>query len=256
MDADQIHQMARLEDEHWWYRGLRNTIQRTLQMPEFNLPSQLNVLDAGCGTGANLKLLKELLAPAYAGGFDLSPDAVQLCREKVGDEADVYQSDLRNPEIRVNELDLLLSCDAISVAGLDESKNGLLQLIERLRVGGLFILNMPAFSWLFSSHDVITRTRDRMNAPEIRSLFADLGLRVELLTYRVFSLFPAIVMARMPSMLERPGEQVARSDLKPVPSAINKTLEKILAVENWMVTKGVGFPWGSSVYAVGRKIQL
>lgn len=254
MDAPEIEHMAQLESQHWWYRGLRDMLRRTLQVPRLRLDSAPNVLDAGCGTGANLRLLQDVLNPAYAGGFDISADAVRFCREKVGDGADVYVSDVRDPAIHVDALDLIISCDVISLSGIDESMEGLRRLIHRLRVGGLFILNLAAFRWMFSSHDVITHTRDRTSVPEVRKVFDQLDLTVEMMTYRVFSLFPAIVMARIPSMLTRPEYGDSKSDLGRGPRWINKPLAGILCAENLAIAKGIRFPWGSSVYAVGRKL--
>lgn len=253
MDAPEIEQMALLERDHWWYRGLRDAISRTLKLPRFQLPSEPKVLDAGCGTGENLRLLIDRLQPAYAGGFDLSPLAVEWCRKKAGEAADVYVSDIRTPELHIDHLDLILSCDVISIPGMADSRAGLLRLIDRLREGGLFLLNVAAFQWLYSSHDVITHTRSRFTTGQIRRLFDELGLAVELITYRVFSLFPAIVLSRLPSMLRRPGLAEATSDLSPVPSLLASPLQRVLCAENWAMAHGVRFPWGSSVFAVGRK---
>jgi SAM-dependent methyltransferase len=254
MNDGEIELMAAVEDSHWWYSGLRDIIRRTLEMPRFALPKGARVLDAGCGTGANLLFLRRFLSPEYLGGFDLSPLSVRFCREKIPD-ADIYVSDLRAPEIHTDQLDLVFSCDAVSIAGIAESFEGLVGLVERVRQGGLVIFNMPAFRWLFSKHDVAIETRDRTTVREMRELFAKLGLSVELITYRVFCLFPAILLARLPSMLRRGSlPREARSDVSLPPSLINATLHKLLCAENKVICSGVKLPWGSSVYVVGRKV--
>lgn len=245
--------MAAVEGAHWWYCGLRDVIRRTLQMRCFALSLHARVLDAGCGTGGNLLLLQRTLAPAYLGGFDLSPLAVRLCRDKVPD-SDVYLSDLRDPEIRVDDLDLILSCDAVSIAGMTDCFSGLAKMVDRLRRGGLLILNLPAFRWLASEHDVAIETRDRTTVREVRELLARLGLSIELVSYRLCLLFPAIVLARLPSMLRpSPSPDAARSDVGLPPRWINAALREAVCAENIAICHGARFPSGSSVYAVGRK---
>jgi hypothetical protein len=178
--------------------------------------------------------------------------AVDICRRKVPC-ADIYQSDIRDPEIRVDDLDLVLSCDVLSIAGIEDSSAGLSRLVGHMRSGGMMILNLPAYAWLRSRHDVATHTRDRVTAADVRRLLRRLGLSIELVTYRLFSLLPAIVLARLPSML-RPSRRAARgSDLKLTPRWINPVLYAVLHAENALVMHGMTFPWGSSVYAVARK---
>jgi len=249
MTPSQIALMGLVEGNHWWYRGLRDALQRTLRSPRFRLPPQARILDAGCGTGANLALLQRLAQPAYLGGFDLSPLAVQLCREKV-QGADVYVSDLRDPVVHASGLDLVLSCDALSIAGIAASLRGLSRLVACLRSGGLLILNLPAFEWLRSSHDAAMDTSDRVTVTQVRSLFTRLGLSAELVTYRVFLLFPSIVLRRIPSMVRRPSP---RSDLKPTRAWISALFSPLLQAENAAIVRGMRFPWGSSVYAVARR---
>jgi SAM-dependent methyltransferase len=250
MNAEEIVRMAASEESHWWYRGLRDMIGRTLRAPRFRMPLSANVLDAGCGTGENLRLLHGLVSPAYLGGFDLSPLAVRHSQAKV-EGADVYVGDLRDPELHVDHLDLVLSCDVLSIAGVGDCLSGMARLVKRLRRGGLLILHLPAYPWLYSAHDVAIDTRDRVTAAQVRRLLTDLGLSIEMISYRLCCLLPAIVLARLPSILCR-TKRVARSDLRPSPAWVNTSLGRLLCAENAAIVRGTRFPWGSSVYAVGR----
>jgi SAM-dependent methyltransferase len=252
MNRTEIERMAAFEGTHWWYRGLRDMIGRTLQMPRLRLPRGASVLDAGCGTGENLRFLQSLLKPGYLGGFDLSGHAVNISQAKVGD-ADIYQSDLRSPDIHVARLDLVLSCDVLSIAGVADCLPGIARLVQRLRSGGLFILHLPAFRWLFSSHDVAIETRDRVTAAQIHALLTALGLSIELITYRLCLLFPAVVLARFRGL---PGRKrpPAESDLRQYPRWVDAALGGVVCAENAAIVRGARLPWGSSVYAVGRML--
>lgn len=245
--------MAAVEREHWWYCGLRDLIARSLRrwMPAGAHP--LAALDAGCGTGENLRLLQDVLDPHYLAGFDNSPLALEYAVRKAP-QADIYLSDICRPELHVDSLDVITSCDVIYIPGAEAAFAGLSQLVGALRPGGLFILNVPAFNWLKSRHDAAVHTRQRFRAVEIRRLFDRLGLRTELTTYRLWSLFPAIVLARLPSIIRPPTDRAtARSDVTLPPRSVNSFLRRVLCAENAAVSAGLRLPWGSSVFAVGRK---
>jgi SAM-dependent methyltransferase len=246
--------MASMEEKHWWYRGLRDMLARTLDQKRFALPAAPRVLDAGCGTGRNLLFLQEHLRPSYLAGFDLSPLALTFARQRAR-EADLYLSDVRQPEVRVDHLDLILSCDVLQITGVPAALEGLKRLVAHLRPGGLFIVNLPATKWLRGDHDLTVHTNYRFDRRDLRDLFAALGLRVELMSYRLCALFPAVVLARLPGMLRKskPHPEEARSDLAMPGALVNQVLDSVVSLENAAVALGVPLPWGSSVFAVARK---
>jgi SAM-dependent methyltransferase len=245
--------MAELEPVHWWYRGMRDLIARVLRARRLVERSGLQVLDAGCGTGENLRMLAETLSTSYLGGFDISPLAIDFCRRKVP-QADVYLGDLCSPELHAGGYDLILSCDVLSDTGLDVARDGMGRLADHLHSGGLLILNLPAYPWLFSAHDLAVGTRERFTAAKVRALLDELGLETELLTYRLFVLFPVVVLARLPSMLRRHhADSAAGSNLVRTNALANYCLTQILKCENAAIMQGIRWPWGSSILAVARR---
>lgn len=253
MEQHEYENVAALEATHWWYRGLRDAITKLIKTPRFALRQAPRVLDAGCGTGQNLRLLADLLQPDYLGGFDLSARAVEFARAKAP-AADIYEGDICDPSVHCEDLDLVLSCDVIVVPGAVAALGGLRRLVEHLRPGGLMILHVAAYEWLFSEHDVVVHTSERFTRSRLRRLLEELGLEVELSSYRCFSIFPAVVAARLPTILGcKPRRGAAESDIQPSGKWTNAVLERVLAAENTAVASGVVLPWGSSLLAVGRK---
>jgi SAM-dependent methyltransferase len=225
-----------------------------LARPDLGLPAHPRVLDAGCGTGENLRFLRELLDPAYLGGFDVSEEALALARIKAPG-ADLYTGDVCDPGVRTETLDLVVSCDVIYVPGAKRAMPGLRRLVAHLRPGGLLVLNLPAYRWLYSRHDVAVHSSERYTAGEVQGLLRALGLEVEILSYRLCLLFPLVLASRLPGKLRaRPGDPTARSDLHRVPSeAVSRALLAVLRLENALIARGVRLPFGSSIFAVGRK---
>jgi ubiquinone/menaquinone biosynthesis C-methylase UbiE len=72
--------LYQVEESHWWYVGRRRIIQSLVEpiCTTLNKP-QPRILDVGCGTGANLKMLR---AHGSAEGVDISEQAVEFCRER------------------------------------------------------------------------------------------------------------------------------------------------------------------------------
>jgi hypothetical protein len=157
--------------------------------------------------------------------------------------------------VRAEALDAVVSCDVVCIPGVARAEPGLRRLVERLRPGGLLVLNLPAYRWLYSRHDVAVHASERYTAREVRRLLERLGLEVEVLSYRLCLLFPLVVASRLPGKLRaRPGDATARSDLHRVPSeAVSRVLLAVLRLENALLARGVRLPFGSSVFAVGRK---
>ncbi len=246
--------MANTEDKLWWYKGLRGSLKALLNRHGSKLPKKPVILDAGCGTGANLLLLRDLLRPSHLEGFDAAEEALALAHAKVP-EAELYRGDICAPEVRSAPLDLIVSLDVIYIPGAQRARDGLRTLVGALRPGGLFVVNLPAYDWLYSEHDVAIHTSERYTAPRVRRLLGDIGLEVALLTYRVCLLFPLVVMTRLPGMLRaRPGDPEARSDLHQPPAPrLDRGLHAVLRAENRLIAAGVRLPWGSSIFAVGRK---
>jgi SAM-dependent methyltransferase len=247
--------MNRAEERHAWYIGLRDTIARVLRHPRFALPPAPRVLDAGCGTGANLRLLDQLLAPSLLAGFDRSTTALSVARAKVP-HAHLWIDDLCLPAAACAPLDLVLSMDVFCIPGVDRARPGLERLVSQLRPGGLLLLNLPALEWLRSEHDVATHVRERYTGSQVGRVLTDLGLTIELLSYRVCLMFPVVAATRLARRRGPANRQVSevRSDLHHIPGPIaNALLLATLRLENRALAAGFRWPWGSSVFAVGRK---
>ncbi len=260
MNAAEYELMASVEPTHWWYVGLRNTFERVLHgVDRQNRLSGGSILDVGCGTGQNLRWLQDTYQPKNLEGFDLSPRAVEISQSVVP-EAILYEADLCQPQQfalgpKDDLLDLIVCSDVLYATELEPAIEALRTLCGRLRSGGLFLLHLPAFNWLYSNHDVAVHTKHRFRKPEVIELLKQLGLNIKFISYRMFLMFPLVVLARLPSLMSgtRKRTDETTSDLQQPAAILNHMLYKVVAMENRMLSCGIRFPWGSSLIAVGSK---
>jgi SAM-dependent methyltransferase len=252
VEAEQYEIMSQAEERHWWYLGLRDAIRCNLACPALRLPPNPSVLDAGCGTGANLRFLDELLQPNYLAGFDVNSRAIQLARNKCP-KADIYLSDIRHPELHRAKFDLIICCDVLYVPGIANSLDGLQQLVGSLTPGGLLVVGLPAYEWLKSAHDRVVHTRERYTLRQAQKLFADLRLQPVRMTYRLSSLLPLIVLKRLPSLLGQSLTTTTESELRQPSRWLNRLLYLNLQLENRLIAKGIRLPFGSSIFSIGIK---
>src|SRR6185369_14209306 len=82
--------MRRVEESHWWFVGRRQIIRSFLERlfrarltggaaASAGAAAERNILDVGCGTGANLEMLSEF---GKAEGVDVSAEALSFCRAR------------------------------------------------------------------------------------------------------------------------------------------------------------------------------
>lgn len=251
MESEQYEIMAEAEESHWWYLGLRDAIASCLGREDLRLPESPAILDAGCGTGANLRFLSETFQPGYLAGFDVSELALGHARQKCP-KAEVYQSDISEPLVYRSQLDLIVCCDVLYVPGLEKAREGLRSLVNALAPGGLLLLNLPAYQWLKSAHDRAVHTSERYTQRQIQRFLGELGLQPVRLSYRVCFLFPLIVLKRLPSMLY-PSRARSSTDLAQPVGWLNRRLLGTLKFENRLIAKGTRLPWGTSLFAIARK---
>ena len=236
--------MRAVEDWHWWYRSLRGLLKH--QWNTYVLRENPRFADIGCGTGANLAYLE---TTGFRAGLDISRDAVAFCRERdliataVGAANVLPYAD--------DAFDVALSMDVLCHKAVSDREGALREVFRILRPGGLFFLNLPAYQWLHSSHDVAVETNWRPTARIVRNLLEDNGFEPLRVTYWNTLLFPVLAAVRL---LRKPWKhRTCGSDLHENANAsLNKALEAILKAERTLL-RYIDMHFGLSIFAVARK---
>ena len=245
MDPREHDIMRSVEDHYWWYQALRQHVVDSINptAPNFSL------LDAGCGTGGMLQMVRQKLPGADLTGIDESAHALELvaARETGANLVRANVHELPFPE---NTFDFVLSIDVITAATVDAAL-AVHEVHRVLRPGGHFILNVAAFEFLKGAHDAAVDVNRRYTRKQLQALLEAAGFAVERVSYWNATFAPPIALLRW---LSRRRQQIdrPRSDFRPLPRLLNQILKRVAVLE-LNASRHVSLPFGTSLLAVARK---
>ena len=238
MRIDEYRHIYDLEDTHWWYRNLHALVREHVAR---YAPAQPVLVDVGCGTGGFL----HALSPEARGyGVDMHAEALRLAHTRPG--VAVCRGTAQRLPFMDASVDVVVSLDVIYHAAVTDPGAAVAEMARVLKPDGLLVLNLPAYDWLRSGHDVAIHTARRFSRNHVRRLLEDAALLPIVLTHWNTLLFPSALAVRL---LRRNQQE---SDLRAPAPWMNRTLHNLLALERTMLRR-VPLPFGLSIFAVARK---
>jgi SAM-dependent methyltransferase len=236
------------EATHWWFVARRELVLAQVARAAAAVGTIVQpprLLDYGCGTGFNLPLFERFgevvgadVADEALGEFRRHPDLPRLD----------LRADLREHHGRfdvVVALDVLEHCDD-DVAGLRE-------MLRFLAPHGQVVLTVPAYRWLWSGEDELSRHRRRYTRGGLERACRAAGLGVVHASYFNLLVLPAmaaVVWARHLRGRDGPPE----SSIGPVPERLNRALARVVSWEARRVGRErLRLPAGASIVCRCRR---
>jgi SAM-dependent methyltransferase len=247
MEREQYAVMARCEERHWWYAGMRRV---ALAVLEHALAGRTNlrILDAGCGTGGTTVELRRF---GDVVAVDLAWEALGPARTR-GLNA-LTRASIEKLPFGAATFDVATSFEVVYHLGVGSDTSALAEMRRVLKRDGLFLLRVPAHDWLRGEHDRLVHTRHRYSRGEVATKLSEVGFSVERLSWANTVLFPPAVAKRLLERSNGHGNTTAAEpDLWQPPGPINALLESAVAVEALAIPRGVSLPFGLSLIAVAR----
>ena len=237
--------MDRVEDTHWWFVGRRailETFLREIVSQIQDLRSEINILDIGCGTGANLEMLSQF---GTAEGVDVSDEALDFCRQK----GLTVQKGLAETLPYADEsFDITTALDVIE--HLDDDVAGLKEMHRVTESGGYSLIFVPAFMWLWGVQDDISHHRIRYTRKQIVERIEKAGFTVGRATYANLTFFAPVLAGR--TLMKLTGIKPESENNINI-SALNGLFGKLFSAERFWL-KNLNFPFGVSIVVVARKL--
>jgi SAM-dependent methyltransferase len=248
MEREQYAVMARREERHWWYAGMRRVALAVLERA-LGDRRDLLILDAGCGTGGTTRRLARF---GEVIGVDLAWEALEPAHTL---DLSLARASVERLPFADAAFDVVTSFEVVYHLGVSSDGAALIELRRVLKPGGLLLLRVPAHDWLRGEHDRLVHTRHRYSRDEVCSKLESAGFAVEYVSWANTVLFPPAVAKRL--LLERRGsnghtDMAAEPDLWQPPGPLNAVLESAVAVEALAIPRRLPLPFGLSLLALAR----
>ena len=237
--------LFQVEESHWWYVGRRRVIQSLVERICATLNNtNPSILDVGCGTGANLKMLASY---GNAEGVDISPQAVEFCRQRGLDSVKLGAAE--NLPYEHDSFDLVTALDVIE--HLDDDVAGLREMRRVLRRDGRILLFVPAFMFLWGVQDDVSNHRRRYTLPSLLKAVEAAGFSVEWSSYANISFFlPVLVVRSVMRWLGLRADTEYGINL----SLMNGPFSHLFAAERFILKRGK-IPFGVSAICIARRVE-
>jgi SAM-dependent methyltransferase len=238
MEAGEYMLMDAAEGSMWWYRALHARLLQEL------LPIRGQVLDAGCGTGGFLALLRSRRQDLKTIGLEWNANAALRACEKSG--CPVVRGDVNLLPFASASFDAVVSADVLYHQAVQPPR-ALQEFFRVLRPGGLLVTNMPAYEWLRSAHDRRVLTARRVTRRGFATMLTNAGF-AQVRAYCWNSLLLPLMILRRKLTARDPG---AASDVAPFPPWLDAALYAVTALEQKLP---LAMPVGGSVLATAVRL--
>lgn len=225
-------------ESFFWFNKKRGLLKVLIEKV-IHEKGQLKILDLGGGTGTNVKMLKQ-----FGDVYVIDPDinsvmliAKELVKEKlVGGATNISYPD--------NFFDIIVASDVLEHVKSDY--RAVKEIKRVLKQKGFFIFTLPAFNFLFSSHDKALKHWRRYNKKSVRELLADFS-QVKLGFWMFFLFFPVAAI----KLIQR--KSFPKLHFLKIPKFINKLFGFVLDIENLLIKIDINLPFGITIYGIYKK---
>lgn len=241
MEIKEYSAMYETEDTHFWYKGMRKITKVLLQL-YLRKNSKNKILDAGCGTGGSFPLLS-VFGTAY--GIDLSKVAIEFCKKR--GLKNVITGSVSKLPYKNSTFDLVTNFDVLYHKAVKNDSKAINEFYRVLKPGGILLIRVPSYNWLYSYHDKQVHTKHRYTKKELISIIKNSHFSILKASYANFFLFPLIIIKRF--LLKSDSKS---SDVSPIPAILNSIFYNFFYIESFCI-RYFSFPFGLSVIIVAKK---
>lgn len=242
MDPDVYVRMAAYDDAHWWFVARRRILARVIAR-HVQPSAELRILEAGCGTGGNLPMLRKF---GQVSAFEMDAGARHLARKRSGVEVRDGRLPDRVP-FTAESFDLVALLDVLE--HVEDDVGGLAAAARMLAPGGRLLLTVPAYQFLWSQHDELHHHKRRYDRRNLLRTLKAAGLEPLHVSYFNTLLFPLVAGVRLSDKLL--GARGAADDALP-PGVLNRLLTTVFGLERYLVDRWP-LPFGVSLLLVARQ---
>jgi 2-polyprenyl-3-methyl-5-hydroxy-6-metoxy-1,4-benzoquinol methylase len=241
VDRDYAKLYRDLFEKHWWWRARAKYVIETLRRycPSAGWPT---ILDIGCGDGLFFEQLKQ-----FGKVQGIEPCAELVSRDNPERDC-IYIGPFDEHFAPAEKYSLILMLDVLE--HLAEPVGAVRHAMELLRPEGIFMATVPAFTLLWTNHDLLNHHFTRYTVRSFRQLAARAGLEIKQSQYLFHWIFPLKLGARVAEYaFERKAEPPT------IPGCwVNELFYGLTRFEQLTLSR-LPIPFGTSLMVVGKKAR-
>ena len=209
MRPEEFDALARVEREHWFYRGKRDLVRHWIERLAPLRGDDL-LVDIGAGTG---QLISEVAGSCRALGVEAHPQGLAIAASRA---VRLVQASIEALPIAAGAAAVITALDVIE--HVEDDVAALAELHRVVRPGGLVILHVPAFQLLWSDWDVSLGHKRRYTKPSLLELVRRSPLQVRHCAYvNTAAFLPILAVRALRARFGIGGEQRLEDGVPPAP---------------------------------------
>lgn len=249
MERKEYEALFRLEKDYWWLVGQRfllgNLLKKNYSIKNNKSGKKPRILDVGCGTGLNLKLIN-----CFGEGFgvDIAEEAVEFCRRR---RLAIKKADVMNLPYPKESFEAVTALAVFYHKKVADDVQGMREVYRVLKKKGRFFFFDSAMKCLYGKHDIAFHSIRRYAKKELRAKLQKAGFKVERISYYNTLFFPLVYLKKK---IERLSAATPKSELdKEIYPWLNKILTEIYKAEISGL-RYIDYPFGVNIFAVAKKV--
>lgn len=243
MKINSYKELFTLEDTYWWFIGKRLIVDKLLEH-FFYKKKDCKILDAGCGTGENLRYFQKY---GTITGIDKSINALKYCEKRKNKR--LVCAEAQSLPFKNHNFQIIFALDLIEHLKSTEETDTLKELYRVLLPDGILITTVPALPLLWSAHDKALGHLKRYTYRMLKQNFTKQGFKINKLSYFCLFTLPITLISRF---IKKSNVTTPKTDFPRVPLFINKLLIILMKLEA-VLLKRINFPIGSSIILCSKK---
>ncbi|CAM3821215.1 class I SAM-dependent methyltransferase [Polynucleobacter arcticus] len=238
MDLKEVDILGGNIGKHWYYQSKAKALS--------NLISGLNskkILDIGSGSAFFSRYILDHSDANEAWCIDIS--YLSESDESRAGKTLHYRKSIHE----ANEIELVLLMDVLE--HIEDDLTFLSHYVSMVPAGTAFLISVPAFQWLWSSHDEYLEHQRRYTLSEVEKLAKMAGLEINLGCYFFGLVLPIAAVVRLFERCLKPSSGQLKSSMKSHSPLVNFSLKMICSLECTLLRHNRLA--GLSVFCLARK---
>lgn len=245
MDKRYLSKYYSFEQNHWWFIVREKIIVDAIR--KWVRGHHLTILNTGPASGKSSLMLQQF---GNVMSLENDPDACSFLRDELG--IPITQGSVTAIPYSNETFNLVCAFDVIE--HIEDDHRAVVEMKRVLAKGGHLVVTVPAFSFLWSAHDVINHHKRRYTAADFRKILQKNGFRIVHQTYfNTFLFLPIAAFRFIRNVFQK--EKVQNSDFETILSGnsfANYFFKSVFSLER-IVLKKLVMPFGVSIMFVARK---